>query len=75
MTPLTMLSIIEAAQKYGVAIHAIRQWTKPGGPLPCVRAGRKILIAAQNMEMFLLEGNKHLVPEPVQCGNIRRIGK
>ncbi|MCL2362490.1 MAG: helix-turn-helix domain-containing protein [Defluviitaleaceae bacterium] len=29
-----MLTVTEAAQKYGVAVWAIRQWTKPDGGLP-----------------------------------------
>ena len=68
-----MLSIAEAAQKYRVAVWAVRQWTKPGGGLPCVRTGRKILIAAQNMERFLLEGNNQAATEPLQHGKIRKI--
>ena len=71
--PIEMLSVSEAAKRYGVATHALRQWTKPDGQLPCVRAGRKILIATQSIERFLLEGNNHSSPESSQTGNIRRL--
>lgn len=71
--PLIMLTVNEVAQKYGVAVWAVRQWTKPGGGLPCVRTGRKILIATQNIERFLIAGNNHPPQETPQPGKIRKI--
>ena len=69
---LEVLTIKEASARYGPAVHAFRQWTKPGGPLPCVRTGRKILIAAQNIETFLKQGNNQPA-EPEAPGGIRRL--
>ena len=72
--PLIMYTLAEAAKKYGVAVFALRRWTRPDGPLPCVKTGRKILVAAQNVERFLLEGNNQPEPEMISTGQIRRLG-
>ena len=70
---MKMYTIKEIPQAYpGVAEHAIRQWVN-SEQLPAVRSGRKILIAEQNLEKFLLEGNNNQsAPEP-QPGQIRRL--
>ena len=51
--PLTMLTIIETAQKYGVSIHAIRNWVK-NGELPAVQTGKKFLICETVFRDFLI---------------------
>ena len=69
---LVMLTIKEAAQKYNVAVWAIRRWIK-AGELPAVFTGKRALIADTNMREFLLKGNNHPSPEVIPFGKIRRV--
>ena len=70
--PLVMLTVHEAAQKYGVAVFAVRRWIK-AGDLPAVFTGKRALIADSNLRQFLLDGNKQPTTEPLQQGKIRKI--
>jgi len=67
-----MLTINEAADKYRVAVHAVRGWVK-NGDLTAVKCGKKYLIAEDNLRAFLLRGNNQ--PEPELQGKIRRLGR
>ena len=69
--PLIMLTVNETAQKYGVAIHAVRGWIKRG-ELAVVKCGKKFLICEDNLREFLLRGNNQQEQEYQQ---IRRIGR
>ena len=70
--PLEMLTVSEAAQKYGVAVFAVRRWIKTGD-LPAVFTGKRALIADSNLQQFLLNGSKQPATEPLQHGKIRKI--
>ena len=60
-----MLTINEAASEYGLAVHAVRQFVNTG-QLAATKCGKKFLIAACNLEKFLLEGNNQ--PPPLEFG-------
>jgi len=67
-----MLTINEAAKKSGLATYALRRWVK-SGDLPTVSTGRKVLIAADNLQRFLLgELDAKSVPE-VKSNGIRQL--
>lgn len=51
----TMLTIKEAAQTRNIPEHAVRRWVAEGA-LPAVRSGKKYLLAAENLDAFLLSG-------------------
>jgi excisionase family DNA binding protein len=70
--PVTMLTILEAAKKYSIAVHALRIWVK-SGELPAVRCGKKYLIADMRLRDFLLNGNNQTKPETAPQGKIRHI--
>ena len=71
MKNVRMLTIKEAALSYGVAVWAIRTWVNTG-QLPAVKTGRKFLIAAQNIENFLMQGNNQSA-DAENTGGMRRI--
>jgi excisionase family DNA binding protein len=70
--PVKMLTIVEAAEKYGLAVHAVRCWVK-SGELPAVKCGKKYLIADMRLHEFLLIGNNQAKPEAAPQGRIRHI--
>ena len=70
--PLVMLTIAEAAVKFGLAVHALRVWTR-SGELPAVCCGRKFLINENVLREFLTKGNNQQAAEQAASGKIRRL--
>lgn len=52
---IIMLTIKEAARTRNIPEHAVRRWVAEGA-LPAVRSGKKHLLAAENLDAFLLSG-------------------
>jgi len=67
-----MLTIKEAAQRYDLAVHALRRWTGTG-VLPAVETGKKFLIADVVLADFLTKGASHHAQEELSTGKIRRV--
>jgi len=70
--PVEMLTAREVAQRYNVALHAVRRWIA-GGQLKVVMCGRKALVADENVRVFLLNGDKQTCQEPSAAGQIRQV--
>lgn len=52
---IKMLTIREAAQSRNIPEYAVRRWVAEG-TLPAVKSGKKYLLAAENLDAFLLSG-------------------
>ena len=69
---IRMLTIKEAAKEYGLAVHAVRQFVN-SGKLAAKKCGKKFLIASNNLEQFLLEGDNQPPPLEFWQGKIKRL--
>ena len=67
-----MYTITEAAEKYGIAAHALRNWIKRG-ELKSVRAGKKYLICDSVLCDFLISGSTTTPNEGMQSNAIRHL--
>ena len=50
-----LLSAREARARLGIAERTLRNWTRPHGPIPAVRVGRRVLYDPRTLDRFIAE--------------------